>query len=89
MSVNAKWIMMGSFEVIADDTGKIIAHIQIGSPSAPLQPMDAVVRGRSIGKFINVGSAKTAIERELNIGGKNDDSLIRSMVSRFHRMTEE
>ena len=84
-----KWIPMGSFEVLARDDGKVIASIQMGLPSAPLQPMDVIVNGKSIGKYISLATAKKAVERAIGVHGKDDDSLVEKLVGRFKQMRAE
>ena len=85
-----KWLTIGSFEVYADkDIGKVIASIQVGLPSSPLQPLDVVVYGKSIGKYISLEKAKCAAEIALGVSLAQHDTILRSLLNSFQRKRDE
>lgn len=83
-----EWVETALCWVITDSNGKILASVQHGPASAPYRPLPVVVRGASIGEYINLDCAKKAAERALGIKGQQDDSIIESLVSRFRKLRE-
>lgn len=79
-----KWLTVGGYECVANKYGKVIASVQVGLPSAPLQPMTVIVNGKNLGQYVSRKAAKEAVEDAL----LGNHSRFGSMIEGFRKMRE-